>query len=991
MAADVRWQHLPYDVVRHIIDAASRLPQEPPHAAAAAIDGDPQLAPPTATHHTDVASLAPDIPPLCTTPAHDNDNNNHNNDDGLLSEPQEELFLQSVRTLRMVCPEWRDAAASAVTRLQLQSLALLPGHAGCGPPAPPLLLPLPRPSRHLPHIFPELAELDLMAYERLCDDDLAALAGCRRLQSLRLVAQYLTAAGLAALAPLTSLDRIELRGIRVGAALAHLLRALPRLRHATLRNCSQQLLPPGPAPPPPPAGPPPPPPLPAAPHVLTTAATPAQKRFPSARSGVLGGAVGRAGLAGNGLAAATVAASSSSAQPGQGAGSGEQAAAEAARAAPAASPACLAALPSLFPELRCFRLGVLRGEGVTEEGVGALAGRLAGLTRLELQGCSRLRSDSLGGLLSRLSGLRSLDLTNCLALLDSGLAPLSALSSLTSLKLRGCWKIRGEGCSALAPPAMRLRHLDLSDCRVTDAGLQQVARLACLTSLRLVRCWQLEAPGLAALSRLTRLQALDLGSTNADNCGLEQMVPGLGRCLTDLDLSATLINRHGVAALAAGLPRLRRLKLNRCKGVDDACLEYLTGLSCLRRLHVRHCRNIGDAAAAALAGRLPRLQHFELDGCWGVAMATIDRLYGRPNAEWRRTADVAAARGGSGGGNGVAVVDAAATASVGDRPRSAASLASVDGDGANAFRFLPSQLQVFAGLSKSMQNCSWSYAALAVANVFVNALEAVEHAHSHHHHEAAAVAAAGAAEGGAAATAAAVEAAAGASHAAAAGGPGATVLLEEMLRAVSLSDVAFCVNAIIPAALIAYSLRPFDNLARNPDEPHMSLALKGVGRLSLTLQQLAWTCGSVGVVTLLEAADKWPPMLAVASASCLALACVAEGATANSPGLVSNTILATQKAANAAALFASSAAFDRALHNDDGLDDTDHLLDGLGRHHNGMSGLFTSMTVLSWALLMAGGVALLVPALEESPLGVLVGEGVLHASADVLVEVLEAI
>ena len=35
--------------------------------------------------------------------------------------------------------------------------------------------------------------------------------------------------------------------------------------------------------------------------------------------------------------------------------------------------------------------------------------------------------------------------------------------------------------------------------------------------------------------------------------------------------------------------------------------------------------------------------------------------------------------------------------------------------------------------------------------------------------------------------------------------------------------------------------------------------------------------------------------------------------------------------------------------------------------------------------------ALLVPALEESPLGVLVGDGVLHMSADILVEVLEAI
>lgn len=45
-----------------------------------------------------------------------------------------------------------------------------------------------------------------------------------------------------------------------------------------------------------------------------------------------------------------------------------------------------------------------------------------------------------------------------------------------------------------------------------------------------------------------------------------QMVPGLGSSLTDLDLSATLINARGVATLGAALPRLRRLRLNKCPG-----------------------------------------------------------------------------------------------------------------------------------------------------------------------------------------------------------------------------------------------------------------------------------------------------------------------------------------------------------------------------------------------------------------------------------------
>ncbi|PNH03680.1 SCF E3 ubiquitin ligase complex F-box protein grrA [Tetrabaena socialis] len=308
-------------------------------------------------------------------------------------------------------------------------------------------------------------------------------------------------------------------------------------------------------------------------------------------------------------------------------------------AAPGLTAAGLQAVSAMFPVLRCFWLGVAGSDAVTEEGLTAVAAGLPGLMRLELQGCSRLRNERLGPLLGRMGRLRHLDLSNCLNLLDSCLTGLASLSSLASLKMRGCWKVSGEGLGVLAPPALQLRFLDLSECKVTDAGLHQVATLTSLTRLYLARSWDVRAPGLAALSRLTRLAVLDLSQTNTDNTGVAEMSVGLTVSLTDLDLSATLINRHGVCALAAALPRLRRLKLNKCPGLDDDALLHLASLSCLRRLHVRHCRNLSDSAATGLAAALPRLQHFELDGCWAVAMATMDRLYGRPHAEWRRAGD----------------------------------------------------------------------------------------------------------------------------------------------------------------------------------------------------------------------------------------------------------------------------------------------------------------------------------------------------------------
>ncbi|KAG2489287.1 hypothetical protein HYH03_012307 [Edaphochlamys debaryana] len=314
------------------------------------------------------------------------------------------------------------------------------------------------------------------------------------------------------------------------------------------------------------------------------------------------------------------------------------------RPASLATDAGFQAAASLFPRLVSLALGPPASDSVTEEGVGALAARLGALTRLDLSGCSRLRNERLGGLLGpRLGALRALDLSNCLALRDSGLAALSSLSALTSLRLRGCWKVSGEGLAPLRPPLLRLRCLDLSDCRVTDTGLQAVGALTALTRLHLARSWAVTARGLGHLAGLRALAVLELASTNTDNTGVAGLVPGLGRSLTDLDLSASLLNAHGLRALAQGLPRLRRLKLNKCAGLDDTGLAHLGRLSCLRRLHLRHCRGVSDGAVAALAPRLPRLQHLALDGCWGVGLSTMDRLYGNPAAEWRRAGDVAAA------------------------------------------------------------------------------------------------------------------------------------------------------------------------------------------------------------------------------------------------------------------------------------------------------------------------------------------------------------
>ncbi|GIM08274.1 hypothetical protein Vretimale_12245, partial [Volvox reticuliferus] len=194
---DVQWQNLPFDVISLIVKASLRLP-----LFASGLTGAPVLscagngmaqeafplptvsASGTASHDAGASSNHFPVN-CCLTGASRNDN----------SDPDDvhpELFRFAVRTLRLVCCSWRDAASTAVVRLQLLNLHLL------------------RPERHMGTVFPELYDLDLSLHTGLYDEDVPLLTGCRKLAILKLNGQRMTSTGIAMLGPLTSLQRLDI-------------------------------------------------------------------------------------------------------------------------------------------------------------------------------------------------------------------------------------------------------------------------------------------------------------------------------------------------------------------------------------------------------------------------------------------------------------------------------------------------------------------------------------------------------------------------------------------------------------------------------------------------------------------------------------------------------------------------------------------------------------------------------------------------------------
>ncbi|GIL52479.1 hypothetical protein Vafri_8346 [Volvox africanus] len=230
METDVQWQNLPFDVIRLIIKSSLHLPLFPsgvtraPALSCANDRGQEAFPLPiistSAISSPDAGTSESIFPIHCVLAGASR------HDYGDTDDIHPELFQFAVRKLRLVCCSWRDAASTAVVRLQLLNLDVL------------------RPERCLGTVFPELYDLDLSLHTGLYDEDVPLLTGCRNLAILKLNGQRMTSTGIAMLGSLTSLQHLDISCGLVRYPLALVLQALPGLQHVTIRGCASALLPP---------------------------------------------------------------------------------------------------------------------------------------------------------------------------------------------------------------------------------------------------------------------------------------------------------------------------------------------------------------------------------------------------------------------------------------------------------------------------------------------------------------------------------------------------------------------------------------------------------------------------------------------------------------------------------------------------------------------------------------------------------------------------
>ncbi|XP_015785574.1 F-box/LRR-repeat protein 16 [Tetranychus urticae] len=233
--------------------------------------------------------------------------------------------------------------------------------------------------------------------------------------------------------------------------------------------------------------------------------------------------------------------------------------------------------------------------------------------------CSTITDKGLDIFLASLSqSLIQLELTSCNEISDSGLWT-SLVPHLQSLTIRDCINISDETIAATSQMLTELQEMCLQTYHMSDASTSffgPVTLRKNLKALRLENCWELTNQGVVnivhSLPHIERLGLL--GCSKITDEAIEMMSDRVRR-LKVLDLSwCARITDIALQYIACDLSlNLRALNFDRCSGISDVGVGYISKLPHLIILSLRCCPQLSDSSLLSICN-LKRLRLLYLAG-----------------------------------------------------------------------------------------------------------------------------------------------------------------------------------------------------------------------------------------------------------------------------------------------------------------------------------------------------------------------------------------
>jgi hypothetical protein len=206
--------------------------------------------------------------------------------------------------------------------------------------------------------------------------------------------------------------------------------------------------------------------------------------------------------------------------------------------------------------------------------------------------------------------IRDLDLFYAEQITDLGMTALKGWRTLKKLNVRGT-RIADDTLDIVGE-LRQIEWLDIANTGATDVGIDSLAPLTNLKHLGLGR--SRVSPAAAGIIRLfTTLESIDLGgprgvARNQRNRGIGPLPPALIAALLELKQLHTMELGHSEADTEAlrklaSLPKVGKLGLEGCQGVDDQALEGLAAWRTLKFVDVQETKVTAKGVAAFRATR----------------------------------------------------------------------------------------------------------------------------------------------------------------------------------------------------------------------------------------------------------------------------------------------------------------------------------------------------------------------------------------------------
>lgn len=289
----------------------------------------------------------------------------------------------------------------------------------------------------------------------------------------------------------------------------------------------------------------------------------------------------------------------------------------------------LAVIADGFKSLKLLNLQNCKG--ITDAGIASIGSGLCSLQSLDISYCRKLTDKGLSAVAEGCQDLRSLHLAGCRFVTDGTLQALSKnCHNLEELGLQGCTNISDSGITDLVNGCQKIKFLDLNKCsNIGDIGISSVSELcsSSLKTLKLLDCYKVRDESILFLAKFCEnLETLIIGGCrDISDDSIKQLAASCKSSLKNLRMDWCLnISDSSLSCILTQCRNLEALDISCCEEVTDAAFQGLGEVELSLKVLKVNCPNVTVVGIGNVLEKCNSLEYIDVRSCPHVTQASCE-------------------------------------------------------------------------------------------------------------------------------------------------------------------------------------------------------------------------------------------------------------------------------------------------------------------------------------------------------------------------------